>query len=674
MEIYSLKSEKNRESRDILLQKIQQLKEQLSDLERENRILKAKPFYQIEGDTVKVPGALKPLFDRAQELVKSYFKGFKTDPSRGTVEISGERYLLIRASALSFDFLKTFQDLYADRGNEEAFRIGRNFLFDIAHVIGMQDAKSFIQKMNVTDPIQKLSAGPVHFAFSGWAFVNISAESHPSPDENFYLKYTHPYSFEAASWIESMQKSDTPVCIMNCGYSSGWCEESFGIPLTAVEVSCRARGDEECSFIMAPPNKINKYLKKEGTVSKGLRVYKKYEIPSFFQRKKVEEELKNAKQRAEESEKIKTEFLANMSHEIRTPLNAIMGYVDLILKDKLSVEHREYLEIVKESGKILQTIISDILDISKIEAGQLLIESVPFSLNETAKNIAAACNALLVQKTDRVKLTTKFKPTSEIDYIKGDPTRLRQILFNLLSNAIKFTEEGTIEFGYKKTKKGELTFYVKDTGIGISQDKHEKIFNLFDQADASTTRKYGGSGLGLTITKKLVEHMGGKIWLESSPGKGSAFYFSVPFQPAKKAKAIQNVEVNPEAQKSHKFHILVVEDNMVNLKLTERLLEKAGYEVSITENGKAAIEEFLRNKDIDLILMDMQMPIMDGLEATKRIRSLEAKQKKTPIPIIALTASAMKKDKEKCMKAGCDYYLTKPIIYDQLAHALEKFL
>jgi len=198
------------------------------------------------------------------------------------IEINDERYVLLRASSLSVGFLNIIKNLYSDKGEKEAFQIGKNFLFDIAHVIGLEDAKKFHASMNLKDPVDKLSAGPVHFAYTGWAYVEILPESSPSPDDNYYLKYHHPYSFEADSWIKSGLKSDQPVCIMNSGYSSGWCEESYGIPLTAVEISCRAKGDDKCTFIMAPPHRIEGYVKSEASGANE----EPYDVPLFFERKK----------------------------------------------------------------------------------------------------------------------------------------------------------------------------------------------------------------------------------------------------------------------------------------------------------------------------------------------------------------------------------------------------
>ena len=242
------------------LNKINELLARIQKLEEENAMLRRDFSNPVNGDTVTVPDAIKPVFDEAQKTVGEYFRNLKMDPTRGTIEINDQRYVLVRASALSNDFLNTIQQLYADRGEKEAMSIGKNFLFDIAHVIGTNDGKNFHQKMNLTEPIAKMSAGPVHFAYSGWAYVDILPESSPSPDDNFYLIYHHPFSFEADSWIRSGKKSNTPVCIMNSGYSSGWCEESFGFPLTSVEVTCKAKGDEHCTFIMSPPHKIQEHI------------------------------------------------------------------------------------------------------------------------------------------------------------------------------------------------------------------------------------------------------------------------------------------------------------------------------------------------------------------------------------------------------------------------------
>jgi PAS domain S-box-containing protein len=261
------------------------LEKKIKKLEDELALLKAKlPPKQ----TVKVPEAIEGIFNQAQDTVKSYFSNLEFHPDKGTIEINDQRYVLIRASALSDEFFNNINELYTEKSSDESFNIASNFLFDFGHLIGKQDAKRFHQDMKLDNPLSKLAAGPVHFAYAGWAFVEILPESKPQANEDFFLKYNHPYSFEADSWIRNKKVSDKPVCVMNSAYSSGWCEESFGIPLTAVEITCRAKGDDNCCFIMAHPSKIEQRVEKEFKIHK---LKTKPEIPFFFERKEIEQKL-----------------------------------------------------------------------------------------------------------------------------------------------------------------------------------------------------------------------------------------------------------------------------------------------------------------------------------------------------------------------------------------------
>ncbi|MCH2232774.1 MAG: hypothetical protein MK078_00875 [Crocinitomicaceae bacterium] len=273
------------------LEDIETLKLEINELKTENEKLKDELNFLAITKTVTVPDQFKEIFVEAENNVRRYFTENEKVAQNGEITINGERYLLIRSAALSYEFMDVFRELYANRSDEEALAIGQNFLFDIAHVLGKEDAKAFHKKMDLKDPIQKLSAGPIHFAYTGWANVEILPESNPSPDENFFLKYHHHNSFEAQSWIKAGRKPNFPVCIMNTGYSSGWCAESFGIPLTAVEISCEAKGDDSCTFIMAPPDRIQEYLEEE-------KVYQsnkgEYDVPVFFQRKYNEEQLRES--------------------------------------------------------------------------------------------------------------------------------------------------------------------------------------------------------------------------------------------------------------------------------------------------------------------------------------------------------------------------------------------
>lgn len=638
--------------------RIKSLEQRIEELEKENALLR-KDFSSLSaGNSVKVPDAMKPVFDLAQQTVNEYFRNLKMDPSRGTIEINDQRYVLVRASTLSKDFLETVQNLYADRGKAEALTIGKNFLFDIAHVIGMNDARNFHAKMNLTDPISRLSAGPVHFAYSGWAFVDILPESTPSPDENFYLIYRHPYSFEADSWVRSGKKADTPVCIMNSGYSSGWCEESFGIPLTAVEVSCIAKGDDECLFIMSPPHHIQEHLERFQTHNKSKYTRKEqYEVPTFFERKKVEEEMRRSRALAEESAQSKSDFVANMSHELRTPLSAILGFTDLLKKTDLGSIQKDYIEAISSSGSSLLSIINDILDISKLDAGKFVIEAVPFSISELVHSMEVILSSKAMKKG--LELSVIVDPS--INYsVVGDPMRLTQILMNLIGNAIKFTQHGGIYVSYtanmKKDNEVDVLFSIRDTGIGIPPEKTETIFERFTQADSNITRRYGGTGLGLAIAKQLVELQGGNITVESVEGRGTNFQFILPYLITDEdAHTPVSKEFLSDFQPHSTRRILLVEDNELNQKLATAILENNGFMVTLAENGLKATE-IIKEGLFDLILMDIQMPVMDGYRAMQIIRN----ELHIDTPVIAMTAHALPGEKEECIQQGMNDYLSKP--------------
>lgn len=369
-------------------------------------------------------------------------------------------------------------------------------------------------------------------------------------------------------------------------------------------------------------------------------------------------DLEKQKEKAEEATRVKAMFLANMSHEIRTPLNGIIGISKILEETKLNDKQKELTEIITTSGENLLNIINDILDFSKIESGQIHLEKVEFNLQKVVDSIIK----LLKFKADEKGIALTVELDKEIpEILVGDPYRLNQIITNLLNNAIKFTDEGSVKIAAKITdtedKLVEIDFKIMDTGIGISESGKQKLFKEFSQTETSTTRKYGGTGLGLAICNNLVSLMKGKIGVNSKVGEGSEFWFKVKYEykdTKLKEKKMKSVEIPDDLK------ILYAEDNLVNQRVTQLLLQKIGISCDIAENGLIAYEKFQKD-DYDLILMDMQMPELDGIGATKKIREFEKNSgKENPVFIVAVTANAFSEDKQKCFDAGMNDFISKP--------------
>lgn len=459
---------------------IAELKAELKKMREENDRLRQRLNFDDVCDTVIVPEPFKEIFGLAERTVKAYFSEVEKVAENGEIRINGERYVLFRSAALSHEFLDVFKELYANRPAEEAVRIGNNFLFDIAHVLGKKDAKAFHQKMQLKDPLQKLSAGPVHFAFTGWANVEILPESNPSPDDQFFLKYYHHNSFEAQSWIKAKKSSDIPVCTMNCGYSSGWCEESFGIPLTAVEIECEAHGAEHCAFIMAPPDKIHEYLKQEATQ----RRTSEYDIPVFFERKYSEDQLK-------ESLAQKETLLKEVHHRVKNNLQVISSLLNL---QKTTIEDEAARD--KFTSSILR--VNTMARIHEMIYGDKNLSSI--NIEKYFVKLLRSLHQIYTDSSAKVDVDVKIR-IKDMIFHPDVAIPLGLILNEIACNSFKYA--------YLDKKKGR--FY-----LDLIQQEDKYILTCGDDGPGFEYKEKEDS-LGLSLIPILCDQIDAEMEFESSP-------------------------------------------------------------------------------------------------------------------------------------------------------------
>ena len=614
--------------------------------------------------TVRVPGGFEPVFLNAERLVSAYFQLRVADPSRGCIEIANQRYVLIRAASLSVEFFALVENLYGEGRQQEAHDFARNILFDLAHAIGKSDAHEFHSRMGLDDPIARLSAGPVHFAHAGWAFVDISPESQPSPDSGYHLLYDHPYSFEADAWLHAERQANFPVCIMNAGYSSGWCEESFSMPLVASEILCRGRGDECCRFIMATPEtieaRVEKYIVNQPSLANRIRGY---QIPDFFARKRVEEELRAARDELERrvvertadlreandrlrreitdrermqrhlarSQRLETlgRLAGGVAHDFNNQLGVIMGYSS-------TMQRR-----VPEDDP-MHTMLGEITK-AAVAAADLTRQLMVFSRTELPNRrrldlgLLATRLITMLQRMvgEEVRLETCFSDESAV--VEADAGQLEQLIINLVINArdampeggtltlstrLRPAEDNTTESERASDAPPEagqfgwVRLSVTDTGVGMSKSVQARIFDPF-----FTTKGLGeGAGLGLSTAYGVVAEHGGTIAVHSELGCGARFDIDLPLVAG--PASVSPSEQDLGKRTHHGATVLLVEERSGVRALLSQMLEDNGYRALVTGDVEEALRlAKLHRDDVKVLLSDLALPNECGEQLIKGVLS-----------------------------------------------------
>ena len=606
--------------------------------------------------TVRVPAQMEGAFLDAERHVSRYFRDRKDDPEHGTIEIFGERYILVRAASLSVDFHALVERIYGPERRAEANEFSQSILFDLAHAVGKSDARNFHTKMGLVDPIAKLSAGPIHFAHAGWAFVDIFPESKPSPDDAFCLVYDHPYSFESDAWVRSGTTRETPTCTMNAGYSSGWCEESFGVTLVSTEILCRAKGDPVCRFLMAHPERmagvVERYLAGAAVSPPRPAAYK---IPDFFSRKRMEEELRRAQGELEERVRARTADLlranALLTHEIEQRKRAER---QLLQTQKLEAIGRLAGGIAHDFNNLMAVVLgSGGLLAKRIPANDALHPLVD-SILQAGERAAKLTQQLLAfgraqpLAQGQIDLNDVVRDVSEVveralgggvrlelrlgagaGSVRADRGQIEQIVMNLAVNARDAMSDGgvvTLATGREDVtdarslelggiKSGDYAWIeVSDTGVGMSEATLSQAFEPF-----FTTKEPGkGTGLGLATVYGLVKQLGGGITVWSKLGEGSRFTIHLPrIEPG---EVSARGERAPDPSVARGETVLLIEDQGALRRVVREVLEEYGYAVLEAGDPAAAMRVATTHRGtIELLLTDVLLPNGSGPELAERI-------------------------------------------------------
>jgi signal transduction histidine kinase/predicted hydrocarbon binding protein len=572
--------------------------------------------------TVRVPAAMQAPFVEAERHVSRYFRDRKDDPQHGTIEIFGERYILVRAASLSVDFMALVERVYGDGRRGEADEFAKSVLFDLAHAVGKSDARNFHTKMGLVDPIAKLSAGPIHFAHAGWAFVDIFPESVAAPDDTFCLVYDHPYSFESDAWLRAGKRRDTPACIMNAGYSSGWCEESFGVKLVATEILCRAKGDPACRFLMARPDKlasfVERYLVQSSSASRS-RVTT-YSIPDFFSRQRVEEDLRKQLAQTQKLEAI-GRLAGGIAHDFNNLMAVVLGSGGLLAR-KVGDDPalRPFVDSILQAGERAAKLTQQLLAFGRAQPLAL----VRLEVNDVVRDVSAILARVMPEN-----VTLDLRLAEDAGFVRADRGQLEQVVMNLVVNArdampgggavtIATSREAVSEARSLEVGGVAPGDYVRieviDTGVGMDDATLAQIFEPF-----FTTKEPGkGTGLGLSTVYGIVKQAGGAIGVTSAPGEGARFVLHWPRVEAERdARASER---DDEAQAARGETILVVEDQPSLRRVVREVLEELGYRVIDAGDVDSAMAAVAAHAGrIDLLLSDVLLPNGSGPDLAERV-------------------------------------------------------
>jgi two-component system, cell cycle sensor histidine kinase and response regulator CckA len=652
--------------------------------------------------TVRAPAELAPIFERAEEVVSRYFACRVDDPAHGSIEICGERYVLIRAAALSVEFFSLVRSLYGRGREAEADEFARSILFDLAHTVGKGDARSFHAKMDLRDPVTRLSAGPVHFAHAGWASVEIDPSSRPVASEEFRLVYDHPYSFESGAWTDAGERPAFPVCVMNAGYSSGWCEESFGMTLVSAEILCRARGDAVCRFVMAPPDRIAALADEQRAPGDASHA----RIPDFFARKRIEEQLRcsrdeldlRVRERTAELERSNGLLRAEMARREaaeRMLLQAQKLEAVGLLAGGVAHDFNNLLGIILTRSSLVQVRCGradplwremEQIRASCRRAAALTRQLLAFSRGQEVERRSLDLNAIVgdLGKTlvplvgEHIDVTIAAGP--DVPPVEADAGQIEQVLMNLVVNARDAMPAGgrlAVETRREliaaptPVRTGELrpgvyaVLSVADTGTGMDDDTVSKIFDPF-----FTTKPEGrGTGLGLSTVYGVVRQAGGAIEVASAPGRGTTFRVFLPAGGAAPAERCASVEDAPLVPAPGRRVILLVEDEESLRQIIGEALTDAGYHVCPAECPAAALGILdARSGEVDLLLSDMVLPEMSGRVLAEAVRH------RTPhVRVLLMSGYDPDRGAEDEASDGAPV-LQKPFSVEQLTHRVREVL